>query len=65
MQAGFKLISSSSIEIFEARLGGFIAELEPDDVVVDVKFSSAAMGQSTQYSTLVHYQKTESWAAEG
>lgn len=65
MQAGFKLISSSSIETFEARLNDFIAGLEADDIIVDVKFSSTAVGQSVEYSALVHYQKTEAWAAEG
>ncbi len=61
MQAHFKLISSNSHELFEERLTRFIESLDRDDVIVDVKFSTAAAGSSVEFSALVHFQRTESW----
>ncbi|MEM6429998.1 MAG: hypothetical protein AAF708_12225 [Deinococcota bacterium] len=61
MEAKFKLISSNSIDLFEERLNSFIGTLSPDDIIVDVKFSTTASGSSVEYSALVHYQETEVW----
>jgi hypothetical protein len=61
VEAKFKLISSNSIELFEERLNGFINTLSPDDIIVDVKFSTAMLGSNVEYSTLIHYQETEVW----
>lgn len=61
MEAKFKLISSNNFELFENRLNDFIASLDRDDVVVDVKFATAALNTTIEFSALVHYQHTESW----
>lgn len=61
MKAKFRLISSSSIERFEERLNLFMEDLGPDDIIVDIKFSTAASETSVEYSALVHYQHTEGW----
>ena len=62
MNASFKLISSNSIDLFEERLRDFIAQLGPDDVIVDIKFSTTALSStSVEFSALVHYQRTEAW----
>ena len=61
MQAKFKLISSNSFELFEERLEDFISSLGPDDVIVDVKFSTSALETTVEFSALVHYQPTEPW----
>jgi len=61
VEAKFKLISSNSIELFEERLNGFINTLSPDDIIVDVKFSTAMLGSNVEYSALIHYQETEVW----
>jgi hypothetical protein len=57
----FKLISSSSLEAFEERLNDFMGSLDRDDVIVDVKFSTASRDGTVEYSALVHYQRTEAW----
>lgn len=61
MEPKFKLISSSSLETFEERLNDFIASLDRDDVIVDVKFSTAGRDHTVEFSALVHFQRTESW----
>lgn len=62
MEPKFKLISSSDFTIFEQRLNDFIAGLSRDDVIVDVKFSTAAPTVGgVEFSALVHYQQTEAW----
>ncbi len=61
MKAKFKLISSAAVETFEERLNRFIASLGADDVVVDVKFSTATSGGSVEYSALVHYRQSGGW----
>lgn len=61
MTPKFKVISSNSVELFEERLNRFIAGLSLDDVIVDVKFSTAASGGTVEYSALIHYQQTERW----
>jgi len=63
MEPRFKLISSNNFELFEERLNEFIGSLDRDDVIVDVKFSTAALSSSVEFSALVHYQRTESWEA--
>jgi len=57
----FKLISSNVHELFEQRLDDFITSLSRDDVVVDVKFATAAYGSGVEYSALIHYQTTSEW----
>lgn len=61
MEAKFKLITSNSVDLFEERLNRFIESLDIDDVIVDIKFSTAALETSVEYSALVHFQRTESW----
>ncbi len=63
MEPRFKLISSNNFELFEERLNEFIASLDRDDVIVDVKFSTAALSSTVEFSALVHYHRTESWEA--
>jgi hypothetical protein len=58
----FKLISSSSIERFEERIHDFIDQMDRDELIVDVRFSTAALEGSVEFSALVQYQKTEDWA---
>lgn len=61
MEPKFKLISSNNFELFEERLNDFVASLDRDSLIVDVKFSTAAMETTIEFSALVHYQETESW----
>ena len=64
MEPKFNLGSASDFGIVEERLNGFIASLARDDVIVDVKFSTAAVsGGNIEFSALVHYQQTEAWEA--
>jgi len=62
MDPKFKLISSNVHELFEQRLDEFIGSLSRDDIVVDVKFSTANYGAGVEYSALVHYQTTDKWS---
>jgi len=58
----FKLITSHERELFEARLRDFIDSLSRDDIIVDVKFSTAPLPSGgVEYSALVHYQETSAW----
>ncbi|HKI56162.1 MAG TPA: hypothetical protein VKB31_03345 [Trueperaceae bacterium] len=61
MEPKFKLISSNNFELFEERLNDFVASLDRDDVIVDVKFSTASLDMTVEYSALVHFQHTEEW----
>ena len=61
MEAKFKLISSNNFELFETRINDFIASLDRDTIIVDVKFSTTALETTVEYSALVHYQETEGW----
>lgn len=58
----FKLIGSTSPEIFEMRLNEFLASLDKDDIVVDVKFSTSPLNSNVEYNALVHYQTTDAWS---
>lgn len=62
MDPKLKLISSNVHELFEQRLDDFLSSLSRDDVVVDVKFSTASYGSGVEYSALVHYQTTSEWS---
>lgn len=61
MNSRFKLISSNNFDLFEERLNDFIESLPVDNMVVDVKFATAALHTTVEYSALVHYQRTENW----
>ncbi|MEJ2357882.1 MAG: hypothetical protein P8Y13_07370 [Deinococcales bacterium] len=61
MEPKFKLISSNNFELFETRINDFVASLDRDTVIVDVKFSTTALDTTVEYSALVHYQETEEW----
>lgn len=61
MEVRLKLIGSTSPDIFEQRLNDFLASLDKDDLVVDVKFSTAPVGNQVEYNALVQYQPTNSW----
>jgi hypothetical protein len=58
----FKLVTSNSIDRFEERLAAYIDQLDRDEMVVDVKFATAAIGTSVEFTALVQTQKTESWS---
>lgn len=61
VKAQFKLISSNNFDLFQERLNEFAASLSSDVIIVDVKFSTAALGHTVEYSALVHFQQTERW----
>ncbi|UCH25607.1 MAG: hypothetical protein JSV66_17025 [Trueperaceae bacterium] len=62
MEPKFKLISSSSIDLFEERLSRFIESMGTDDVIIDIKFSTAPYSSTgIEYSALVHYQSPVQW----
>ena len=61
MKPKFKLISSATVDTFEERLGRFVGSLGADDIIVDIKFSTAVTGERVEYSALVHYKQTEGW----
>lgn len=61
MNAKFKLISSNSYDLFEDRLNEFVASLSTNALIVDIRFATAALSSSVEYSALVYYQHTESW----
>jgi len=62
MSSKFKLITSNSVERFEERMADFLALLEPDDIIADIKFSTVALTSSVEYTALIHYTRTEKWA---
>ncbi|MFN2322973.1 MAG: hypothetical protein ABR510_08470 [Trueperaceae bacterium] len=57
----FKVITSNSLELFEERLNAYLDQLDRDEMVVDVKFATAALDTSIEFTALVQTQKTESW----
>ena len=57
----FKVVTSNSIDRFEERLNAYLDQLDRDEMVVDVKFATAALGTSVEFSALIQTQKTESW----
>lgn len=61
MEPKFKLVTGADPELFERRLGDFIASMDRDAIIVDVKFSTAMYGSGVEYSALVHYQTTDAW----
>lgn len=61
MEIKLKLIGASDADLFERRLNDFLESLDRDDLVVDVKFSTAAVGTNLEYSALIHYQATDAW----
>ncbi len=63
MEVQFKLISSHDPELFERRLNEFVASLDRDDIIVDVKFTTTAVNSRVEYSAVVHYQPTQGWEA--
>ena len=58
----FKLVTSNSIDRFEERLAAYLDQLDRDEMVVDVKFTTAAVGTTVEFSALIQTQKTESWS---
>jgi hypothetical protein len=61
MSPRFKLISSNNFDLFEERLNEFMESLPMDSVIVDIKFATAALHTTVEYSALVHYQQAQSW----
>lgn len=57
-----KLITSNDIDLFEDRLRRYLEQLDRDEAVVDVKFSTAPLRDTVEFTALVITQKTESWA---
>jgi hypothetical protein len=53
----FKLITSNSLELFEERINGYLAQLDRDEVLVDVKFSTVSLGETIEYTALVLTRK--------
>ncbi len=61
MEAKFKLVTSNDPDLFEQRLNDFVASLDRNDIVVDVKFATTALSVGIEYSAVVHYQATDDW----
>ncbi len=61
MNPKFKLISSNNFDLFEERLNEFVESLPMDNLVVDIKFATAALHTTVEYSALVQYQSSEAW----
>ena len=53
----FKLITSNSLELFEERINGYIEQLDRDESVADVQFSTVSLGETIEYTALVRIQK--------
>ncbi len=60
MSPRFKLVSSNNFDLFEERLNEFVESLPMDSTIVDIKFATAALHTTVEYSALVHYQQTHS-----
>ncbi len=58
----FKVITSNSLERFEERMNEYVEQLDRDEMVVDVKFSTVALASTIEFSALVQTQKAESWS---
>jgi hypothetical protein len=65
MSPRFKLISSNNFDLFEERLNEFVESLPMDSMIVDIKFATAALHTTVEYSALVHYQQSQSWGQGG
>jgi hypothetical protein len=61
MSPRFKLISSNNFDLFEERLNEFAESLPMNNVIVDIKFATAALHTTVEYSALVQYQQAEGW----
>ena len=61
MKTKLKLVTANDVNLFEERLNKFLQDLKTDEVIVDVKYASVAVGSTIEYSALIHYQLTESW----
>lgn len=57
-----KLITSNDIDLFDDRLRRYLEQLDRDEVVVDVKFSTTELRETVEFSALVITHKAESWA---
>jgi hypothetical protein len=64
MSPRFKLISSNNFDLFEERLNEFVESLPMDNIVVDVKFATAALHTTVEYSALIHYQQAQGYAQQ-
>lgn len=53
----FKVITSNSLDLFQERLDAYLQQLDRDETVVDVKFSTVALGETIEFSVLVQTQK--------
>jgi hypothetical protein len=53
----FKLITSNSLELFEERINGYVEQLDRDETVVDVQFSTVGLGETIEYTALLLIQK--------
>ncbi|WP_018466074.1 hypothetical protein [Calidithermus timidus] len=57
----FRLIFANDPDVFQERMNRFIADLDENVLLVDVKFSTTVQGAQVNYSALVHYKEVESW----
>jgi hypothetical protein len=64
MSPRFKLISSNNFDLFEERLNEFVESLPMDNEVVDIKFATAALHTTVEYSALIHYQQAQTHAQQ-
>jgi hypothetical protein len=53
----FKLITSNSLELFEERINGYVEQLDRDENVIDVQFSTVSLGETIEYTALLLIQK--------
>jgi hypothetical protein len=53
----FKLITSNSLELFEERINGYVEQLDRDEVVADVHFSTVSLGETIEYTALLRIEK--------
>jgi hypothetical protein len=63
MSPKFKLISSNNFDLFEERLNEFVEGLPTNHVVVDIKFATAALHTTVEYTALVQYKQSPGVAA--
>jgi hypothetical protein len=61
MNPKFKLISSNNFDLFEERLNEFVESLPTGNMVVDIKFATAALHTTVEYTALVQHQQAEAW----
>jgi hypothetical protein len=53
----FKLITSNSLERFEERINAYVEQLDRDETIVDVKFSTVGLRETIEYTALVRTEK--------